>query len=360
MISKILVITFYVYLIFSCEIYCQSKFDFSGINQFWILYAKLTNDEIPDNSDWSNLFDTPGYNELIRKEFSKEFFIKYYSYAFMPSYQKESEDELAKDNRRVQYLKHLISIKDKIELLKNYQKQLENDSMIIADAIEMTKKYLPKNVQNNLEPVPIAFVFFGNDARGYSSIIIDLLFAAENKELVRYFIAHEAHHFYRNKHLTFIIPDEPLKELTLLNTLNQLQAEGIADRIDKKNILFNEGIMAKSGFANMYKKHLANSISIISKFDSLLILISKEDTNQEEYIDNLNSVIPMSGHPTGYFIADIISEELGKNELIRDWGNPHSFFEKYNHAAKISKKGYPIISEDSINYIKKLLEKYSK
>ena len=352
-------IPFFVCLIFSCKIYGQSKFDFSGIDQFWKLYTQLTNDEMPDSNEWSILFDTPGYNELIRKEFSKDFFIKYYSYAFMPSKQKECKNELTKNHRKVQYLKHLISIKDKIDLLKNYQNQLKNDSTTISDAIEMTKEYLPKNIQNNLESVPIAFVFFGNDARGYSSIIIDFLFAAENKELVKYFIAHEAYHFYRNKHLAFIIPDEALKELTLLNTLNQLQAEGIADRIDKKNIFFNEGMMAKSNFADRYKKHLANSVNIISQFDSLLILISKEDTNQAVYIDKLNSIIPMSGHPTGYFIANIISEELGKNKLILDWGDPHAFFEKYNRVAKISKKGYPIISEESINYIKKLQEKYS-
>ena len=49
----------------------------------------------------------------------------------------------------------------------------------------MVGKYLPKGVMHQYESPTVSFVIFGYDARGYSPITVDLIFA---KDLTRYII----------------------------------------------------------------------------------------------------------------------------------------------------------------------------
>ncbi len=61
------------------------NFDFSGIKQFWNIVNILERNQEPNSSEWSKLFNTPGYKVLTSGEFSKAFFKKNFRLVFMPS-----------------------------------------------------------------------------------------------------------------------------------------------------------------------------------------------------------------------------------------------------------------------------------
>ncbi|UCC41475.1 MAG: hypothetical protein JSV96_08675, partial [Candidatus Aminicenantes bacterium] len=73
----------------------------------------------------------------------------------------------------------------------------------------------------------------------------------------------------------------------------------------------------------------------------------------------LRSFIPQSGHPTGFFMANVIVRQYAKDELVKIVRNPFKFFYLYNEAARKNRKA-PVFSDHAIDFIKMLESKYAK
>jgi hypothetical protein len=79
-----------------------------------------------------------------------------------------------------------------------------------------------------------------------------------------------------------------------------------------------------------------------------------------EYGQQLRAIVPLSGHPTGFYMANLIIEQLGKDKLVKDIGNPFAFFRLYKQAAD-KKGGYTAtFSEKAICFIRSLEKRYIK
>jgi len=74
----------------------------------------------------------------------------------------------------------------------------------------------------------------------------------------------------------------------------------------------------------------------------------------------LKSAVPLSGHPTGYFMAETIVRELGKAALIRTVSNPFAFFALYSEAAWKSIGNAPPLSEKALELLRSLESRYGK
>lgn len=338
----------------------NSSFDFLGMDKFWELVSILEKDKEPTIEQWDSLFNTPGYNILIIQEFQREFFEKCFNLVFMPSKAEELKLELEKTGRKTEYIRHYVRVKKMKEEIINQQKKLQSSTSLMKEALSYTQKYLPNNMIQNYHFPPISFVIFGNDARGYSPIVVDILFSIDVEEFIPYLLGHEAHHFYRNKKLEFNFPDEESADYDIIWTINQIQAEGIADHIDKQYLIFNEGPFEQAPWVKKYKEYLNDSPNIIKGMSELLTEIADSSENYNKISQKFRELVPMVGHSIGYYMTNVIIGKLGKSVLIEQVGNAFAFFRLYNQAAKMEGSDYPIFSEKSINLLSELEKKYIK
>jgi hypothetical protein len=190
-------------------------------------------------------------------------------------------------------------------------------------------------------------------------MIIDILYSVDQGNKLKYLVGHETHHFYRNKRLEFEFPDQSHPDYNLVWVLNQLQAEGIADQIDKRVRYFNGGDQETSKWALRYKEYFNKTPDLIREIDSLLIAYYLQPEASNIISDKIRKSIPMSGHPTGYFMANVIIETLGKQELLASVANPFQFFKRYNQAAAKHPDEYPAFSKESVELIDQIELKYS-
>ena len=326
----------------------NTNFDFSSINIFWSIVDELKINKEPSEDLWNKLFSTPGYSVLTISEFSKDFFKEKFRQAFSSRYSAKYLEEM-KNPRAAYYLNHYKKVFEKKSELQQQINKLKS-SNLNKQVLDIVLNYLP---MNSADVYPdVAFIIFANDGRGYNPIVIDL-YATIDWDYIT-FLAHEYHHWYRNRFYAIDYSIIHKEDKPLFEILSQLEAEGIADQIDKKN-WFQES--SKNRREELYINLVSDSPSIINKMNSILEEISDNRYAIEVLGEKLKSVVPLSGHPTGYFMAKTILDALGRSELIKTVGNPFSFIKQYNNAARI-KGSKDIFSSKAIKIIDQLERLY--
>lgn len=332
------------------------KIDFTGVEEFFKISEILERDSDPTEEQWEKLFITPGYKELTKSEFSKEFFIKSFNIAFKPSNKIKLEEAINSSQGISRFLQHYVSVKnnkskilDKIEELKSTDFQ--------DRIIQYVSKFLPSNKIENYPT--ISFVVFDNDARGYSIVIMDILFSLCLGETLPLVLAHEYHHYYRNRLLEFDLDSLDSVDVHLVSAVNQIHAEGIADLIDKEQWL-KEKIKGTEYemYAQKYWQYVQQSPEIIKQMNGILIKIANSSDEAEELGKEFERLSPMSGHTLGYFIAKTILDEMGIEAVISDLGNPFMFIRKYNEAVIAKDKMEMSFSQEAMNLLNELERKY--
>lgn len=330
----------------------NTNFEFSGIDQFWEIVNILEANREPSNSDWNKLFNTPGYRILTNGEFTKEFFMHNFRLVFMPK-EKSNLEKALSEQQNIIHLKHYIKIKDNKELIREKQKKLQRNREH-RSALKKTLEFLPQR-RSSSEP-PVSFVIFENNGRGSSPIVVDLAATLE-WDFVS-FLAHEYHHWYRNRQLQIDLSKVSPQETNLVNALSLIEAEGIADMVDKKD-WYTKPSSSISNYARIFLQDVQRTPSIIFYIDQALTQISKNPNETAIIGDKIFNVLPQRGHTTGYFMARLILEEYGTRKLTRTVGNPFEFLLLYSNAARKSGGIYPAFSDTSVKYIMELNQKYS-
>jgi hypothetical protein len=338
----------------------SSNLDFSAMDEFWKITSILAKDIEPNDEDWNSLFNTPGYSILTESEFTQDYFKNYFRLAYMPGKKELLQKELEKSHWRISYLKHMTNVLPEKEKIKNHRKELLSSNSLTNEVLKVTNEYFLEDYLITDDLPQISFVVFGNDARGYSNIIIDILLSIEQGNKLKYLVGHEAHHFYRNKQLKFNFPEENHSDYNLIWVLNQIHAEGIADQIDKRVNFFNDGDQENSRWAKTYRDHLEKTPEIIKKMDSLLVQYSNQSSDLGSLSEELQNIVPMSGHPTGYYMTRAIIDHFGENKLLKDIGNPFQFFRLYNQVTQKNTEQYPMFSKQTMKLINNLEQKYLK
>jgi hypothetical protein len=304
-------------------------FDFSAMAPFWTVHDSLTADREPSAEEWAALLDTPGYRALTRSEFTNEFFQQAFRLTFMPSMKDDLESALG-DERQARFLRHYLDASQRRDELERHFVHLQSTS-IVAPIIQRTLEYLPSV---KVEGSPrVAFVIFANDGRAYEPIVIDLL--ASVSWDIESFLAHEFHHWYRNRLRIIDLDRVDDADADLLLTLDQIQAEGIADMIDKRAWLV-EGANPPQGaerYAALYRQYLQATPELLKALDSLLLQYAGSPETRAAIGAQIRELVPQSGHPTGFFMAALIRDQLGFEGLITDVGNPFAFLRAFDRAA---------------------------
>ncbi len=337
--------------------------DYSGLVEFARVVAILEQDREPTEADWQRLFRTPGYAALTYSEFPESFFTEFFGLVFMPSRQAELEERLASlADWRARYLRHFVSVRERWDEVMAYPDDPRPRAMI-PEARRLALEYLPARVRDHGTP-PVAFVVFGPDARGYVPVVMDALQSLDNPDLVM-FLGHEFHHYYRYAILDYdrsvITPEDE----HIMWVFDQLHAEGTANQVNRRPQFQHEAEFARRHGA-FYEQYLS-SPDVIREMDRLLTMM---DAHPDQWVElglAMRRAIPSSGHPTGFFMANLIAQELGMDELVEKVGNPFAFLRQY-HAAALNAAGArgvgdgavdaPILSDASLRVIERLERRY--
>jgi hypothetical protein len=298
--------------------------DLTGLQKFLELAAVLEKDQEPDPEMWDGLFATPGYAVLLQREFQKDFFRERFRLAFMPSRAADLQDQINKETGlRAKILPHYVRAKAMRSAIERWAAE-QRPAELYAQAIEKAKALLPEGAVSGRPAVSL--VIFAPDSRGYDPVVLDALYCMDKGGSLVDLVAHEFHHYYRNR-----LVDLDQDQATLW-VINQIHAEGIADLIDKAGwVRGTEADLtpeAKS-FAALYRK----SPDVLQAMDGLLARMGEVKTGRGTLGNELRRAVPQAGHPTGLYMAMVIQEELGTKALVCVADDPFAFFRLYQDAA---------------------------
>jgi hypothetical protein len=352
-------------------------FDFSGIEEFWTIVDILKADKEPSEEQWQAMFETPGYAELIEREFEPDYFKNAMRAVYMPSQKSLAEELIEKDKQKggffAWYTPLVIEgfrnadrdrdwIQARVEELKSYP--------YLKRAAEEALRYLPEEKPHDYPSV--AFVIF-NDSRGYTPLIIGLsekedLNPSELECLRRQgrdrhwpfvlHLAHEAFHLYRDKALEFDFPETNSPDYPIVWILDQIENEGIGDLINRAPLYGDDGCFAETDRAERYRQEQEEQPSIIRLMDAFLREMAASSWLVGRLGKQLRSLIPQSGHPTGFFMAKVICKQYDQEALVRIVRSPFKFFYLYNDAAKKDGQA-PVLSDRAIDFIEMLENRYA-
>jgi hypothetical protein len=346
----------------NAQVHTAKSFDFSGVDQFWKMVETFERDVEPTEEQWGSLLETPGYNYLIKVEGKEKLFKRYLPIVFRPSKKAELTRVLANGGDDLRYVTHYLNVKARREELIQFQKRLQNRPLMNL-ALQRTSRYLPDGVVTKYPPPTVFFAIFEADGKATDSfIVVDLLFARNVGVLA--FIAHESHHYYVERISKLKTPEREAKDYYLIHAVDQLRLEGVADLIDKPGMLREVASHAKDQwlrwYASEYKKQYLRSNRILEQIDNLIADMSVNPDKLEENSKRVWDLLPFAGHPTGYYMARAIVEDLGKDAVIKNIGNPFAFLRQFNRAAKMrtTKRKHHILSDRTIDYLNILEGKY--
>lgn len=352
-------------------------FNFDGVDAFWEIAAILESDTEPSEFAWDAFFAAPG-NGRLSEEFGRNYFKDAIRAVFMPSRPGLADSLVTRFAERGGFLGWYTPTvldgyraasldrewqRNRLEELKTYP--------YLERAAEYALEYLPED--RATEYPAVNFVVF-SDSRGYTPLIMGVtgddtppqsqLDCLHAQGLDRHFpflllMAHEAFHMYRSKVEEITLPDEDHPDYAVIWTLDQITNEGIGDLIHRKRLYYGEGCLAQSERAKRMQREQLAQPATIRIMDEIL----SELAGQPELADILGrqfqGFIPQSGHPTGYYMANVIEQELGIEQIRQVVRNPFRFVSLYNRAAE-SNGSAPTLTAEALEYLEMLEQRYAR
>lgn len=335
------------------NVYSNSEsIDMSAVDLFWSIIANLENDIQPSEESWNAMFHCTGYKALRNDED-----IRYnIELVFLPS----KKEKLNASLRKAGYwwkrdLLHLIKVKEEQNELKKFQQEINVDK-ILKEALELAETYLPKGITKTNPPPPIQFVIFSPDARAMGgNIIFDLKFTKDiGEELLIKTLSHEAHHHYCN-FLQKVInpPSENSSYDPIYSTMRQLQIEGVADLLDKKEYIAYQKKDTTNGFVKMWYDARLQQSQKMRTLDSMLTQMAKDTTGMYQTGMQAFRMFPINCHPNGNYMSELILKHYGKKAIIKTMNNPFAYFRLYHNACVKEEDEY-VLSNKAMRFIERL------
>ena len=326
--------------------------DVSGVERFLEVTALLERDSQPSQAQWDSLFATPGYAVLTRREFGRDFFVRRFELAFMPSKRQELQDQMRRETGfAAQFLPHYVRARSMRAEIRRRADEL-GSADFAREALERVRAFLPGALPDGTPSV--SFVIFAPDARGYDPVVVDVLYLSGDREAFLNLVAHEFHHWYRAR----LAPDLT-RHAETLRMIEQIHLEGMADLV---NVPGRLAVPAESlgAYERRYVDFLRESPATIRVVDSLLAAMQENPGRARELGERLRAAVPLVGHPTGYYMARTIVEEMGREALVGTVSNPFAFFRLYSRAAARRRDGTPPLSPRALEFLGRLESRYGR
>ncbi|MFA6712265.1 MAG: DUF5700 domain-containing putative Zn-dependent protease [Bacteroidales bacterium] len=352
-------------LILSINNYAQNlsnqSINLSSVDYFFLIKDKITSGEKINQNDWDLLFNTQGYKisatSSMRKNIVKEMMVTAYDKNLKMKRDSILNISVEENLKNTYLLLSQMTLSNYIDYSKNEKKlrQFRNKydfSSISELSYKRLKSFLINPIDSLIIVPTINFLCYEPDAQSKSKgIVCDFnLFFKESQEERINFIAHETFHKYRRN----FIDIKFINSNVVLQQIDKIQDEGIADLIDKKENLIesigNKGI--PESFVKKYLEAYKNTPQILNEFDSIVNSYLKKQINKEQLESKVSNFFLSGGHPNGYYMARLIEKAGLKDEMLTKMYSPVDFIKIYNKAAQ-EENGY-IFSNDFITYIENL------
>ena len=328
------------------------KINVEPVEKYFAITDSLRHNISISVKTWNNFLKQDGIQLYLKNQGFDSLYLDEYRKAMEIVYMPENDSILKV--RLKNYEEHFL-----IWTINNYKteeadfkkyianiKRNENDFLTVN--YKMCYAYLPKKMQKKATNTTFYFIPIFNDAVAEGDDVIFTLYCAYHFDKLKNGVlgGHEIHHVLRKNKILLTTKDSVVYEaLTLV--LN----EGSADLIDKKYTADKEcpiDMAYYSYFIDEGKNYIAN-------LDSAIINHSLSKKTMTKKV--LQSVVPMSGHIPGCFMATVIERNGLKSEMIKRIDDPIQFLLLYNKAAKMDKQKPSIFSDITINYIKTIKQK---
>ncbi len=333
------------------------QFSHESFDLFWKSMHKFETQDVISIEQLDELWNSPGYSSWTGSKRSQNIYFNYFSLVNSPHLKDSLRNELERSKGyRLTLFNHFLEAKQKQLELTDFVKRF-----IVSDVIEKAKKqafkYLPDTLSVDNDNTIISLMIFQPDAFAVPEdnvVLMDVLFAYNYGEGIEKFLGHELHHIYLSKYISRLKLVDYEND-ALIWSIDKLRNEGIADLIDKENILEKNN---KTEYDLKYIDHYHNSKQHLEAIDSLLQEIAKDNSILKENGKKIRGELPFSAHPTGLYLAKIIKEKMGTEALLQCLESPFPFLYLYNDIAMESHGEYYVISIQSIDYLKKIEKEF--
>jgi len=208
----------------------KSGLDFSALDQFWNIADLLVKDAEPPEDAWRSMLSSVGYrlSTMVVPTTRSDLEI-----ALRPSRQAEFDSLIKGTDDRASRLKHLAGVVKHRAAIARYRDSISR-SLPVQEAIALAARFLPPHATEGKDPPLVAFAVFRDDAYslGPQGVVIDIEHVTNNGGLTLT-LAHEFHHSYLADVAEIGRPPSDDPAFALMNALNGMRNEGIADLIDK-------------------------------------------------------------------------------------------------------------------------------
>lgn len=330
--------------------FCQKISD-EGLQLYWEKMEKIENGISLSSNEFDEIWSSIGYDSWRNTYGYQDIINNYFNLIYNPKSKELLEKKLNRNKSvSLQIIEHLYQAKNQKLELRKYLENLDKTKLIL-ESKSLASKYLPKSLNQLKDSTLIAFILITPESEVITKdniVLIDLLTAYRLKNDLVKLLAHELHHLYTLKHFSQL---KNINNSKLIYNISKLQLEGIANLIDKNEILSRKD---KDEYEKTFCEFYRESKSRLKKIDILIQEIADDESMLHNNGQKIEEELPLGGHPNGLYMAHLIKRVFGEKGIIECIENPFTFIKLYNKAAKKFPKEYYIFSDKSITYLENL------
>ena len=334
----------------------EPVFDTSAVEAFWPLVELLREDLEPPVEMWDAMLETPALEALAEQGMSPLFFERLMNLAFRPSMAQARNTALG-DQRIGPSLQHFLEVWERREELDRAMRGMVRTG-IDPELLAGLRALLPAEIPSGRPPV--AFAVFANAGRGGDPLVVDPL-ALVSWDVPPY-LTHEMHHWYRDQLLEYEPDAVQPADRDLVAWLDALQAEGVADLLDKKAWMENplQVDPDRKPYVDQYLHAIDHVEESIEALDAALSVwnLAESAAERRGATNELGQKMPLGGHPVGYHMVTTITGVFGTQGLRDTVGNPFAFARLYDEAARRGDRARPL-SDEAMAALGRLEERYA-
>jgi hypothetical protein len=339
------------FFLFFVPIFGQ-KLNFEPVDEYFSITDSLKKNTSIQIKTWNDFLKYNGIQLYLQNQGFDSLYLDQYRKAMEIVYMPKNDSilkERLKNNEKYFFIWVINNYKNEEENFKKYVDKIKhNNSEYFNINYKKCYEYLPKKMQKKATNSTLYFIPLFNDAVAEGDDVIFTLYSAYHFDKLKNGVlgGHEIHHILR-KNKTLLIT----KDIVIYEALTLVLNEGSADLIDKKYTVDKECPIDMA----FYSYLIDEGKNYIANLDTAIIdhVIRKKIMTKKDF----QSIVPMSGHIPGYFMATVIERNGLKNKMIKRIDDPIQFFLLYNKAAKKDNQKPYIFSDVTIKYLKTIKQK---
>ncbi|MEM1001509.1 MAG: DUF5700 domain-containing putative Zn-dependent protease [Bacteroidota bacterium] len=333
------------------------KYSLNAVELALDISRKIERNNKVTDQEWEDLFSSVGYQTYFcgfNREVSEPQLKEVFYTVFEKSRAQKLDSilqapvEMSMEGRFNLMVQNFNEFKKNRAAIQQFMANIDFDSLL-KDANELTLKFLPKNVDtDNVELHEVSFVMMEPNAYVTDcGLVVDFNNAFQmGEEGLTETLAHEYHHNYRNSELS--ISGEPL-----IQNLSGLQAEGIADLIDKGLPPYESMLNIPQNIVEAMNEMYANTPQILHQLDTITIQMLSNELSEMDYDAKTMRYFKDGGHANGLYMSNKIKEAGLYQQMIDTYNDPIAFLELYNQAVE-GQVGEHRFSDGFMTYVKDL------